>query len=389
MLETTRRFLNTVVKTKPAFTIPPSDPDPIHHFSTRNRRSANNFTSHGSKTSVNSWGTPQKRYLPSLDPVGTSTPRKPATKDRPCCCSCHRPEPASPAVHTSLANREPGSCSRSIKRTRIEKQPSGHRREPASHEYPHIKSTAVPSAPTQRGVWRPISVSEMGELPLRTTPVNEPMKFGTYSRMKASFKSWSSPRPPAARLKKPTRPQSEIQKFTVRSEDAGSRRTFRTPRSGLGHPATKDAGPPFMPGEKKVYGRGSNDTHIVSVNRFGWPLSASRNSGKGSCSTDSVLARPEAGAVNDYKPPPPRSRTSFELDLSPIIEDIHSFPSLDNTASSSCGSSSLGAERHDHSRSGDREQEHQDQEYQDLDSRNFDHMNLSGRSCSSRPRVVI
>ncbi|KAJ7115301.1 hypothetical protein C8R44DRAFT_739894 [Mycena epipterygia] len=42
---------------------------------------------------------------------------------------------------------------------------------------------------------------------------------------------------------------------------------------------------------------------------------------------------PEASAVNDCRPPL-RSRPSFEVDVSPTIEDIHSFPSLGNVPSS-------------------------------------------------------
>ncbi|KAJ7922060.1 hypothetical protein B0H13DRAFT_1866127 [Mycena leptocephala] len=45
MWENARRLWNTVVKLKPEFTIPPSDPNPIHHFSTRSRRSGHNVQS--------------------------------------------------------------------------------------------------------------------------------------------------------------------------------------------------------------------------------------------------------------------------------------------------------------------------------------------------------
>ncbi|KAJ6601397.1 hypothetical protein DFH09DRAFT_562310 [Mycena vulgaris] len=397
MLENARRFLNTVVNPKPVFTIPPSDPDPIHKFSTRTRRSGNTFTSHASKTSVDSWASPQ-RPPPSLGPVGTSTPRKPEIKL--CCCSCHRLGPSSPAMHTSPVKPEQGSCSRSIKRTRFEgvganllsrhsdfssrdQHSSKHRREPASHDGSPIKSSSanafksksslmkatIASARGQRDGRGRVPVSELGELPITTVAVNHGMKFGTYSRMKEAFKSWSSPRPQAARLKKPTRPPLEAERSAVRSgEDAPPCRSAST--------TTKDTGSGSMSAlgrtGKKVYRR-ECDGARVSVNRFGWPLSASRNSGKGSYATESVPARPEASLdVKDYKLPP--RRPSFEVDLSPIMEDITSFPSLDNVHSSFDSLSVLGTDRPDQSRNGGQ----QEQEYQDQDSRNFDHMNLSG-----------
>ncbi|KAJ6541922.1 hypothetical protein B0H19DRAFT_329312 [Mycena capillaripes] len=93
MLENTLRLWNTVVKLKPEFTIPPSDPDPIHHFSTRNRRSVNNFGSYASGlgTSINSLTSLQRT---SIAPAGPSTPRKPSTKNRNCGCACHGPGPS-------------------------------------------------------------------------------------------------------------------------------------------------------------------------------------------------------------------------------------------------------------------------------------------------------
>ncbi|KAJ6623093.1 hypothetical protein B0H10DRAFT_820603 [Mycena sp. CBHHK59/15] len=81
MLENTLRFINTVVKPKPVFTIPPSDPDPIHHFSNRNFPSDNNIISYASKTSVNSCTSPQKS-TPSLIPRSTNTPKKHANNTK-------------------------------------------------------------------------------------------------------------------------------------------------------------------------------------------------------------------------------------------------------------------------------------------------------------------
>ncbi|KAJ7103117.1 hypothetical protein B0H15DRAFT_811019 [Mycena belliarum] len=204
----------------------------------------------------------------------------------------------------------------------------------------------------------------MGELPLRMRPASEESKSGTYSRMKASLKSWSSSGQQSVHLKKPN-PRIEVQK----------------PRVAHGHRSrhpTAEARPGIMASAralgKKAYTRGTVDPTQVAVNRFGWPLSNSRNSGKKSYRTDSVPERPEASNNNQDRRPPPRARASFEVDLSPIIEDIHSFPSMGNASPNLDGSSVLDAERLDETRNGD----HVEQEYQDRDSRNFDHMNLSG-----------
>ncbi|KAJ6520266.1 hypothetical protein C8R45DRAFT_54813 [Mycena sanguinolenta] len=118
--------------------------------------------------------------------------------------------------------------------------------------------------------------------------------------------------------------------------------------------------------DKKVAGRRlkRSDGSIVSVNRSGWPSSSSHQSGKGS-STESVVARPEESALANYSLPP-RPRASFEVGLSPIIEDPQSLPSfsLDFDASSMFG--------------GDCDRNVTNGREQDNDSRNFDHMNLSG-----------
>ncbi|KAJ7150297.1 hypothetical protein C8R46DRAFT_500668 [Mycena filopes] len=114
------------------------------------------------------------------------------------------------------------------------------------------------------------------------------------------------------------------------------------------------------------------DGNIVSLNRFGWPMGSSRKSGKRSCGTDSksVLVRADAN-VSATCTAPPRPRTSFEFDLSPIIEDIQSFPSFGNMNSSFDTSSMLGGALDQNPTNGGYEE-------QDQDSRNFDHMNLSG-----------
>ncbi|KAJ7016848.1 hypothetical protein C8F04DRAFT_493279 [Mycena alexandri] len=111
------------------------------------------------------------------------------------------------------------------------------------------------------------------------------------------------------------------------------------------------------------------DGDIVSVNRFGWPMR--RKSGKGSCSTGSVLVRPDANVVSNCTSPP-RPRASFEVGLSPIIEDMQSFPSFGDVNSSFDTFSMLGGNLNQNTMNGG----YEEQEYQD--SRNFDHMNLSG-----------
>ncbi|KAJ6541923.1 hypothetical protein B0H19DRAFT_1175225 [Mycena capillaripes] len=127
--------------------------------------------------------------------------------------------------------------------------------------------------------------------------------------------------------------------------------------------------------DKTVGGRQlrRSDGNIVFVNRFGWPSGSSRKSGKGSYSMESVAARPEPSAVTDCKLPP-RAKTSFEVDLSPIMEDVHSFPSLGDINSSFDTFSMVGGNPAQNVMT----ENYQEQEYQDNDSRNFDHMNLSG-----------
>ncbi|KAJ7116780.1 hypothetical protein C8R43DRAFT_110144 [Mycena crocata] len=203
------------------------------------------------------------------------------------------------------------------------------------------------------------------------------MRVSKYSRMKASFKSWSSPRPQATRLKRPIRPSPEARVSLARSKkNAGSHGTAGAPQNPA-RKVTKDGPSSFLSmsrKDEKVVKRElrKNDDSHLSVNRFGWPLGSSRKSGKRSYNTESVAARPEAGAIDDCKPLP-RSRASFEVDLSPIMEDIYSFPSVRNMhfrldtgsiPTNDGGQITKGA--------------YQEPEYQEDDSRNFDHMNLSG-----------
>ncbi|CAK5264395.1 unnamed protein product, partial [Mycena citricolor] len=61
MLENTLRFLTAVVKPKPTFTIPPSDPDPVHNFSMRDRNSSKNLSSYPSGNSITSWSSSQRQ----------------------------------------------------------------------------------------------------------------------------------------------------------------------------------------------------------------------------------------------------------------------------------------------------------------------------------------
>ncbi|KAJ7750248.1 hypothetical protein B0H16DRAFT_1550037 [Mycena metata] len=126
-------------------------------------------------------------------------------------------------------------------------------------------------------------------------------------------------------------------------------------------------------GDRSVGGRKlrRTDGNIVSVNRFGWPMG--RRSGKESSRLGSVVVRPDANVVTNCTSPP-RPRTSFEVDLSPIIEDIQSFPSFGDVNSSFGTFSILGGNLDQNTTNGG----YEEQEHQDQDSRNFDHMNLSG-----------
>ncbi|KAF8204315.1 hypothetical protein K438DRAFT_555866 [Mycena galopus ATCC 62051] len=85
---------------------------------------------------------------------------------------------------------------------------------------------------------------------------------------------------------------------------------------------------------------------------------------------DSVPGRPEKSAVTNCTSPP-HPRASFDVELSPIIEDPQSFPSFGPTFDAS---SMFGGDPDQNVATGG----HQEHEYPDDDSRNFDHMNLSG-----------
>ncbi|KAF7347460.1 hypothetical protein MVEN_01502000 [Mycena venus] len=394
ILESTIRLSalwNTVVKIKPEFTFPPSDPDPLHHFSTRNRCFVNNFSSY---TSINSLAS-SKRL-----PVGTGTPRKPSNKDRACCCACHDPVPASPAIQTSTPVQG------STKRTRFE-EVGAHfhvvciiymllpiRALLSIEGNPPFMTGLRPSEKSSlpfanlnlrflRGVKgydveRSIAVSEMGELSIRVGPVKVETRTGTYSRIKASFKSWSTPSQ-AARLKRPTRPQPKVKKSVGSKEAIDAHRpkgVLAQPMAGCTTEKAADSSFLSMSGRaEKTVGRRLRrvDGSIVSANRFGWVLGSSRKSGKGSYSMKSVAARPEANAATNCITSPPRPRASL-INLSPIMEDVHSFPSVGDLNSNFDTFSMLGGDPDQNTTDG----RYQDEEYQDGDSRNFDHMNLSG-----------
>ncbi|KAJ6486211.1 hypothetical protein C8R47DRAFT_1129477 [Mycena vitilis] len=398
MLGNTVRLWNTVVKLKPEFSIPPSDPNPIHHFSTRTRRSANNISSYPSGTSFNSLASPQR---PLNARAGPSTPKKPLDR-RACCCARHGPDPISPktpGIHTSTPVNT-GPSSRSMNRVHSKERSSKHRREPSVRDSSPIESPSVREMKPQFSARKPkaaeqaISVSELGELAIRVRQrhTGEKTKTGTYSRMKASLKSWTSSNPQPVHLAKVFPREPKVKRSSVRSkEDACRRSGLRT------HTAqAKSEGYSFLSipdradtTARKREPRGT-DGKSALVNRFGWPLAPSRKSGKGSCSTVSVPARPDQSAATERKLPT-RPRASFNVDLSPIIEDVHSLPSLGNADSSLDNLSALGGRADQNPSSSDWggmdgaryiqatniTYQEQDQD-QDNDSRNFDHMNLSG-----------
>ncbi|KAJ7204484.1 hypothetical protein GGX14DRAFT_647261 [Mycena pura] len=165
---------------------------------------------------------------------------------------------------------------------------------------------------------------QMGELPKRTSPVHDAMKLGTYSKIAKS----------SGRTEKAFRSYAGFNT----SQKAGSKPSKAAGSSFL----SMSSGGDKADGDRR---RKRSDGSIASVNRF--------------------------GKVWNYVQPP-RSRPSFEANLSPIIEDAQSFPCLDDRSSTFDTFSTLGGRGPEQNRSTGR---HQDPVN---DSRNFDHMNLSG-----------
>ncbi|KAJ7808690.1 hypothetical protein B0H14DRAFT_2869090 [Mycena olivaceomarginata] len=370
MLDTTIRLStlwNTVVRVNPEFIIPPSDPDPMHHFSTRNRRSGPNFTSYPSGASINSLAS-SNLLAPPTTPVRARTPRNPSIKrPRACCCACHEPvsgpasSPGTPADATETSPHvhrdQVLSQSRSMKRTRFEGP-----EEPATHECSPtkpLKSTPVreSKARSQRDAKRSdsIAVSEMGELVVR------PRVETRINRYSKTLKSWTAPSLKATRLKRQPRLSMKAQ-----GVDAHHPRRFQiAPKAGCTTP--KMSGDAERAAGRRRLRR--SDGSVVSVNRFGWVCS--RKSGKGSYSAESVATRPGMSAVTVNDTTPPRPRAFFEVvGLSPIIEDAQSFPSFGDLNCSFDTFSVVGGGNFDRKVTPNGRYH--------SDSRNFDHMNPSG-----------
>ncbi|KAJ7361268.1 hypothetical protein DFH08DRAFT_843615 [Mycena albidolilacea] len=287
-----------------------------------------------------------------------------------------------------------------MKRTRFEgaevdgSLTSKHRREPATHECSPtkpLKSTPVreSKARSQRDAKQSdsIAISEMGELGVRPRVET---RINRSSKTRAFFESWTAPSLKATRLKRPPRLSMEAKKTSVRSKEAQGidahhpRRFQIAPKAGCTTPKTTDSDSSFlkMSGAERTAGRRRlrrSDGSVGSVNRFGWLLSSSRKSGKGSYSAESVATRPEVSAVTVNDTTPPRPRAFFEVvGLSPIVEDAQSFPSFGDLNCSFDTFSVVRGGNFDRNVTPNGRYREQEQAYQDSDSRNFDHMNLSG-----------
>ncbi|KAJ7934615.1 hypothetical protein B0H13DRAFT_1854914 [Mycena leptocephala] len=127
-------------------------------------------------------------------------------------------------------------------------------------------------------------------------------------------------------------------------------------------------------------GQSRSDSNTVFVNRSGLPLGSSRKIGKDSYSSES--ARPEPSASTDSTMPA-CARATFEIDPSPIMEDVQNFPSLDSVYFSCVTSGTVGDNQNMMN------DIYQEQEGQDGDARNFDHTNLStARDSFATPESV-
>ncbi|KAF7302626.1 hypothetical protein HMN09_00897100 [Mycena chlorophos] len=376
MLHDTIRFIGTIVMPAPDFFIPPSDSDPLHHFSTRDRRSANNLSTSASRTTMNSFASSQ--YLQTPVANKTRSPRSKSPAEQQKCCSCHLPY--APNTNTATPTK-PSSKSLSAKPSRLP-EPSfyGHRNEPAHPsvspmKYKSLAALKQPPNRTSRAQTHKADeaiVSEMGELAPRKRVLREETKAKRESKIKTAIHVWAEGRSygygtrtkRSAMSRKKTSKQSTTTN-TSKSSVSPKRNSCKT------HDRNSFLSLPSR-GAKSDGGRRlkSRDGSIVSVNRFGWPLSR-RNS------TLSSKTRPPAKGPGNRnqkpKPPPlqapmPRPRSSFEVDLSPIIEDVQSFPSMVDIDSAFEPLNLMNSRR----------VATIDEEREEDDSRNFDHVNLSG-----------
>ncbi|KAK7063849.1 hypothetical protein R3P38DRAFT_3416401, partial [Favolaschia claudopus] len=360
---------NTVVKIHPDFTIPPSDPDPLHHFSTRNCRSVNNMNS-CIGTSINSLASLKRGSTLPLA-TKTPTPRKTRVQANTCCCACHAPVPASPNTPT----RKASNLHADIMARSLSVRPILHRvRVPLRIQDRWAARCCFVSSARRSGrksytvhrvqagtdgydVDRSMAVSEMGEISFRARPI-------PVSKISPSTKE-----------KQPAKPPPKVGSY--------SKFVIFLPRSAFSRrlPIATDC---FQADDSFLFmssNEGKNtgtrrlrrsDRSIVLVNRFGWPLSASPTSQRKT--SDSVPARSGPVAVSDPKnfTSPARSRASFEVDLSPILEDVPSFPTHSDLNSNS-DPFSISSHIDEHTT-----HNNQGQGYLEEDSRNFEHMNLSG-----------
>ncbi|KAF7307291.1 hypothetical protein MIND_00523100 [Mycena indigotica] len=328
MLHDTILFLGTIVMPTPDFAIPPSDSDPIHHFSTRDRRSTSNLTTRkqiyhevGSIFPVSSNAckrkheTHHKEYLllqlPSSRVVGSCIPSK-FNSNASCPCILFRKSgEAALALLASASYRVESSL--------------GHRREPATLTTPIKYKTlaALKQPPSGRNTGRrnrdEMLVSELGELSSRKTKLRLDTKSKTKGKIKAALDIWSRRRstPVTAKLadaKIETSMSSLELKIKVprtKRQDAGS--------SLLSLPSRGDR--PNIAGQPR--------RNTLPGNGLGSPQS--RPNGALPVKTRSVAMAPESGPEKNgsvVRHPAPRPPVSFEVDLSPIIEDVQSFPSL-------------------------------------------------------------
>ncbi|KAJ7922071.1 hypothetical protein B0H13DRAFT_2317833 [Mycena leptocephala] len=278
MWENTLHLWNTVVKLKPEFTIPPSDPNPIHYFPTRSRSSVHNFGSSDSEQHSILWPPSLSKRIRLLL-RGQKLPASPLIGE--------------PAAALSMVEIPPvlGPLALLCMRTGI--------------------SFAIKQANAFGGGW--------------------------FNEFAQRFRKFT------------TNPISALQGI----EESRTPMTFLRPLQLVktGHSSLR-----------RINGYGPYG---------GFPLGSSRKIGKDSYSSES--ARPEPSASTDSTMPA-CARATFEVDPSPIMEDVQNFPSLDSVYFSCVTSGTVG-DNPDQNMMSDI---YQEQEGQDDDARNFDHTNLSG-----------
>ncbi|KAF7303024.1 hypothetical protein MKEN_01265400 [Mycena kentingensis (nom. inval.)] len=231
MFYDTIKFIGTVVTRHPVPDFPESDPDPIHHFSMRDRRSTKDLTSyiHPSQDLV-------LKQIPHCEsnPHTTAFQTPPRTGDAHSCLG------TSTLPENSCNSPLPDSC-----RACASKRPPTSRTSKTPQDREHS-----------------ILVSELGELAVSKKRTSRNTRRNSF---KLAFDAWAGGKSqplafPIPQRTKIPRKKSNLPRLSASSRQSREKQSKATTSSSL--PSRID----------KVDEGRRNDT-TVSLNRFGWPIS--------------------------------------------------------------------------------------------------------------------